>query len=176
MSFYSEIEPFVEYLHSIRKLKEYLVFDMKFPSKWLVPKSMSEDGKLVPFEVDTSEQRGISFVSEIDEVNINSVIDKIQKVIKLNKERELKERLFKEYVDKLKNTFETNNLEKLKKLHFEFDDINIKLNENDAGYKSEDVKLAEPREVERQSSGEDIQGQVDKRNKRVKKGELVSET
>lgn len=176
MSFYSEIEPFVEYLHSTRKLKEYLVFDMKFPSKWLIPKSMSEDGKLVPFEVDTSDLRGISFVSEIDEININNVMDKINKVIKLNKERELKERLFKEYVDKLKNTFETNNLDKLKKLHFEFDDINIKLNENDTGNKPEDVKLVEPREDERRSSGEDLQGQVDKRNKRVKKGEFVPET
>lgn len=175
MSFYLEIESFIEYLHSIRKLKDYLIFDLKFPSKWLIPKSMSEDGNLVPFDVDSPELRGVSFVSDISELEITNTIDRIQKVIKLNKERELKERLFKEYVDKLKNTFETNNLEKLKNLHFEFDN-GIKLNENETGDKSEDVKLVGTREDERQYTGENIQGQTDKRNKRIKKGEFVSET
>lgn len=176
MSFYSEIVPFVEYLHSNRKLKDYLIFDMKFPSKWLIPKSMSEDGKLVPFESDSSEFRGVSFVSEIDEININHVIEKINKVIKLNREREIKETLFKEYVDKLKTTFETNNLDKLKKLHFEFDDINIKLNEYDGENKSENVKLVGTGEEEGHTSDESIQRPTDKRNKGVKKGELASKT
>jgi WD40 repeat protein len=176
MSFYSQIEPYIEYLHSIRKLQDYLIFDIKFPSKWLIPKSMSEDGNLVPFNVDTDELRGVSFVSSINELNITSTIDKIQKVISLNKERELKERLFKEYVNKLKNTFETNNLDKLKNLHFEFDDNNIKLNEHETGDKPETIKVVGPRENERQSTGENIQEQTDKRNKRVKKGELIPET
>lgn len=176
MSFYSEIEPFVDYIHSIRKLKNFLLFDMKFSSKWLIPKSMSEDGNIVPFDVDSSELRGMSFVGGINEVDIDATIQKILKVIKLNKERELKERLFKEYVDKLKNTFETNNLDKLKNLHFEFNDDSIKLSENETGDNEEVTGLVGTRENEGQHAGENPQGQIDKRNKRIKKGEFVSET
>jgi len=42
MSFYKELSPFVEYIHSIRKLKNYLSFDLKFPVKWSLPKSIVE--------------------------------------------------------------------------------------------------------------------------------------
>ena len=45
MSFYKEIAPFVEYVHSIRKLKNYLSFDMTFPTKWSLPKSIVDEAK-----------------------------------------------------------------------------------------------------------------------------------
>ncbi len=176
MSFYSEIEHFVEYIHSIRKLKDYLIFDMKFPSKWLIPKSMSDDGRLVPFETDSSDFRGISFVSDVNEIDTNGAIDKITRVIKINKEKELKERLFKEYVDKLKNTFESNNIDKLKNLQFEFNEIDINLNTDESDNEPEVNKLVRPREEEGRNGGEELQEQIDKRNKRFKKGGVVSET
>ena len=43
------------------------------------------------------------------------------KIIKLNKERELKEQLFKQTIDQLKQTFEKNDLDKLQNLYFDFD-------------------------------------------------------
>jgi hypothetical protein len=46
---------------------------------------------------------------------------KISKVIKLNKEKELKERLFKETVERLKSTFEKTDLDKLQNLYFDFE-------------------------------------------------------
>ena len=46
---------------------------------------------------------------------------KIGKIIKLNKERELKERLFKQTVEQLKQTFEKTDLDKLQNLYFDFD-------------------------------------------------------
>jgi hypothetical protein len=121
MSFYKEILPYMDYVHSIRKLESYLSFDMKFPVKWSLPKNLNEEGQLIPYEVGIENLKGWSFVSKIDEVEINSILTKILKIIKHNKEREIKERLFKETVDRLKSTFEKTDLDKLQKLYFDFE-------------------------------------------------------
>jgi hypothetical protein len=122
MSFYKELLPFVEYIHSIRKLESYLSFDMKFPVKWSIPKSIIDEGKIIGFEVEDQNQKGITFVTKINEAEVSLILVKIGKIIKLNKERELKERLFKETVDQLKQTFEKTDLDKLKNLYFDFDE------------------------------------------------------
>jgi len=121
MSFYKEILPFVEYIHSIRKLESYLSFDMKFPTKWSIPKSIVDEGQVVGFEVEDPNMKGITFISPIGEKEVSSIIVKIGKIIKLNKERELKERLFKQTVEQLKQTFEKTDLDKLQNLYFDFE-------------------------------------------------------
>lgn len=141
MSFYKQIEPFVDYIHSIRKLKDYLSFDLKFPTKWGMPK---EDNQTVPFESDDVNLKGISFVSKLDEKEITSTIAKILKIIKVNKERELKEQLFKHTIDQLKKTFEQNDLDKLQNLYFDFaseHEDTSNLDVYDTG-QSEDIELA----------------------------------
>ena len=122
MSFYKEILPYVEYVHSIRKLESYLSFDMKFPTKWSIPKSIVEEGQVIGFEVEDQNSKGITFVSPIAEREMSMTLVKIGKVIKLNKERELKERLFKQTVEQLKQTFEKTDLDKLQNLYFDFDE------------------------------------------------------
>ena len=121
MSFYKEIVPFVEYIHSIRKLESYLSFDMKFPAKWSIPKNIVDEGQVVGFDVEDPNMKGITFISPIGEKEVSSIIVKIGKTIKLNKERELKERLFKQTVEQLKQTFEKTDLDKLQNLYFDFD-------------------------------------------------------
>ena len=121
MSFYKEIIPFVEYIHSIRKLESYLSFDMKFNTKWSIPKSIVEEGQVIGFEVEDPNLKGVTFVCPIGEIEVSSTIVKIGKIIKLNKERELKERLFKQTVEQLKQTFEKNDLDKLQNLYFDFE-------------------------------------------------------
>ena len=121
MSFYKEIAPFVEYIHSIRKLESYLSFDMKFPTKWTIPKNIVDEGQVVGFDVEDPNMKGITFISPIGEKEVSSIIVKIGKIIKLNKERELKERLFKQTVEQLKQTFEKTDLDKLQNLYFDFD-------------------------------------------------------
>ncbi len=101
MSFYKEIAPFVEYIHSIRKLESYLSFDMKFHTKWSIPKSIVDEGQVIGFDVEDPNMKGITFISPIGEKEVSSIIVKIGKIIKLNKERELKERLFKQTVEQL---------------------------------------------------------------------------
>jgi hypothetical protein len=133
MSFYKELAPFVEYTQSIRKLKTYLSFDMVFPTKWSLPKSLVEEGQVVGFETEDQNLKGISFVSPLDELQISTTLTKIAKIIKLNKERELKEKLFKQTIEQLKQTFEKNDLDKLQNLYFDFDlgeeDTNLEIDE-----------------------------------------------
>lgn len=146
MSFYKELSPFVDYLHSIRKLKNYLSFDMIFPTKWSLPKNLVDEGQIVGFEAENQSLKGISFVSSIDDTEVSKTISRISKVIKLNKEKELKERLFKETVERLKSTFEKTDLDKLQNLYFDFDDgddtpeLDVELDddENDSEYEQDE--------------------------------------
>lgn len=145
MSFYKELSPFVEYIHSIRKLKTYLSFDMVFPTKWSLPKSIVEEGQVVGFEAEDQNSKGISFVAEINESQISLTLTKIAKIIKLNKERELKEKLFKQTIDQLKQTFEKNDLDKLQNLYFDFDegDEEPNLEIDESAEEPESIELAE---------------------------------
>jgi hypothetical protein len=122
MSLYKEIENIVDYCSSIRKLKNYLSFDMVFPATWAVLKSQVDETKTV-FNKSDDKGKNISFVSEINEEAISETISKIETVINYNKEKEEKERLFKEKVNELKNLFEKGGLEDLKNLKFDVDDI-----------------------------------------------------
>ena len=143
MSFYKEIIPFIEYVHSIRKLKTYMSFDMVFPTKWTISKSIIDEGEIVAFQAEDQNYKGISFVAQIDESNISLALMKIAKIIKLNKERELKEKLFKQTVDQLKQTFEKTDFDKLQNLYFDFDEQpQLDVDDEQDGFEPEDVELA----------------------------------
>lgn len=151
MSLYKELIPFIEYIHSIRKLKTYLSLDMKFPTKWGVPKSLIDEGQVVGFQSDDQNFKGLSFVTEIEEHSISLTMTKIAKIIKLNKEKELKETLFKETIERLKTTFEQTNLDKLQNLYFDFDnpqETNLNIDESDIT-EPENVELDGEREEKR---------------------------
>ena len=152
MSFYKEIVPFVEYIHSIRRLETYLSFDMKFPTKWSIPKSIVDEGQVIGFDVEDQNMKGVTFICQIAEKEVSSIIVKIGKIIKLNKERELKERLFKQTVEQLKQTFEKTDLDKLQNLYFDFDvddeldtelETEIDLEDEQDGQESTTSQLAE---------------------------------
>jgi len=143
MSFYKELETFQEFIRSIRKLKNFLSFDLEFPAKWSMPKSFADEGQAVPFDSENSNLKGISFVCEMNETEVNKTLEKISKIIKLNREREIKEKLFKETIEQLKQTFEKTDLEQLKRLYFDFDnEINLNEDEQD-GQEPAAIELAE---------------------------------
>lgn len=118
MSFYKELLPFVDYVFSVRKLQDYLSFDLVFPIKWALPKL---DDTTIPFQSEDEKLKGISFVCQLNEKEVDLTIGKIQKIIKINKEREVKEKLFRETIEKLKKTFEETDLDKLQSLYFDFE-------------------------------------------------------
>lgn len=150
MSFYKQIAPFIDYVHSIRKLKTYLSFDMVFPTKWSLPKSIVEEGQIVGFETESADTKGISFVAETSDSSVNEILTKIAKIIKLNKEKELKEKLFRQTVEQLKQTFEKTELDQLYNLYFDFDineETNLDIHEPNET-EPEDDKLVGEREEE----------------------------
>ncbi len=131
----------------MRKLETYLSFDMAFPTKWSLPKSIIDEGQVIAFNLEDQNLKGVSFVSQINENDVSVILTKIGKIIKLNKERELKEQLFKQTIDQLKQTFEKNDLDKLQNLYFDFetDAPNLELNEQN-GQESATIELADERE------------------------------
>jgi len=104
---------------SIRKLKNYLTFDMSFPNTWKFPKKYMPENQVVEIETPNPNERGISFVCDFSEDAINAIIGNVNGVIKYNKEREEKEKLLEDKVNELKNIFEKQNLNSLKRLKFE---------------------------------------------------------
>lgn len=120
MSFYSETEKIITYVTQIRKLENYLSFDLIFPATWSILKSHVDETKTV-FHKNDEKGKTVSFLSEINETSVRDTIQKIENIIKYNKEKEEKQRLFNEKVNELKNLFEKESLTELKALKFDIE-------------------------------------------------------
>lgn len=119
MSLYKEFSSLFPYLQSVRKLKNYLSFDVSFPESWKLPKKYVEEDKILQQESPVQGEKLFSFVSEFNEQEVEKIVDNIKSIIKYNLEREEKERLFQSKVDELKNVFEKQSLTNLKNLKFD---------------------------------------------------------
>ena len=102
MSLYKEFSTLFPYLQSVRKLNEYLSFDVSFPTTWKLPKKFVDETKVMEQESKITNHRMFSFVSEIDEASVEKTSKDIQSIIKYNLEREEKELLFEKKVVELK--------------------------------------------------------------------------
>jgi hypothetical protein len=111
-----------KYLKSVRVLKNYISFDMVFPSTWVMLKKTPEGIEILQNE----NQENVlitSFVCENQKNLINSLENTMDLIIKTNIEREEKERLFKSKVQELKSIFEKQDLENLKSLKFDIEEL-----------------------------------------------------
>lgn len=126
MSLYKEFSTLFPYLQSVRKIENYLSFDISFPTTWKLPKKYVDESKIMEQQSPVQNERLISYVSEITENEIELVYQNLCSIIKYNKEREEKDRLFESKVDELKKLFEKQNLEKLKGLYFDIDEPKLK--------------------------------------------------
>lgn len=106
-----------------------------------MPKSTTQEFQIVPFEYKEEGWRGMSFVCEFNDKEVERNMGMITKVIKLNREREMKDKLFQTVVSELKKTFEKSDLEKLQNLSFIFNEPE-NLNEEN-GLQGETIGLAE---------------------------------
>jgi len=126
MSLYQEFSALLPYLQSVRKLNNYLSFDVSFPTTWKLPKKFVEEDKIMEQESSTKTNRLFSYVTEINEESVQRVHLNIKNIIKYNLEREEKDRLFESKVEELKKLFEKQNLEKLKGLFFDISEPQTK--------------------------------------------------
>jgi len=140
MSLYKEFSALLPYLQSVRKLQNYLTFDVSFPTTWKLPKKYVEEDKVMEQNSKVENYRLFSFVSEITEDGIEKISQNIQNIIKYNLEREEKEALFNNKVDELKLIFEKQNLKNLKNLKFDLiNSLNIELENEQEEHKRPNV-------------------------------------
>lgn len=119
-----------KYLKSVRILKNYVSFDMTFPSSWVMLKNLPEGIEML--QNDTQDGNVVySFVCENKKGLIDKTESSVDSIVKANVEREEKERLFKSKVQELKGIFEKENLENLKGLKFDIEEL-TKFIENEA--------------------------------------------
>ena len=128
MTFYQELAVINPYLQSIRKLKNYLSVDVNFPNTWKLPKKYVPENSVIENETSIKDFRSFSFVSVFEEKLVEEMLINLNGVIKFNKEREEKEKLFETKVTELKQIFDKQNLENLKNLSFELTEKKLELN------------------------------------------------
>jgi len=87
MSLYSEFSSLLPYLQSVRKIKDYLSFDIHFPTTWKLPKKYVNEERVMEQDSRTEGQRLFSFVSEINEKDVEIVSENLRSIIKYNLER-----------------------------------------------------------------------------------------
>lgn len=127
MSLFKEFSQLLPYLQSVRKLEKYLSFDVQFPKTWKILKKYVNEEKVLQQESKTVDERLFSFVSEINEEDVNITIDNIKNIISYNLELEMKEKLFEDKVNELKHIFEKQSLNSLKSLEFQIPKNKLKL-------------------------------------------------
>jgi hypothetical protein len=135
MSLYSEFSSLLPYLQSVRKLKNYLSFDVSFPETWKIPKKFVQEDKVMEQQSNVQNHRLISFVSEINETEIEQTRNNIQNIVDYNIEREEKEKLLENKIDELKVLFEKNSLNSLKTLKLDLKVPKLKVKEDEQEFK-----------------------------------------
>ena len=119
MTFQEIIELLFPYLHSIRRLKTHVSFDLIFPQNWEFPNRIIE--KLQVAQNEGSDGRTItSFVCQPN--ILGPTLVGIEDIIYFNLEKEEKEKLFKTKVGDLKKLFAATSLDQLKSLQFNLDE------------------------------------------------------
>jgi hypothetical protein len=132
MSLYKEFSSLLPYLQSIRKIKNYLSFDITFPKTWKLPKRYVDESKIMEHQSTNENERLFSYVSDINESDVEKSCQNLKNIIKYNLEREEKEKLFDTKVQELKKVFEKLPLERLKGLYFDIEEQNqIKIEDNE---------------------------------------------
>lgn len=146
MNYYTLLNQTKNYLTSIRIIKDHVSFDLVLPNTWVIPKKYTENEKV---SVVKNSSDSVSFVCKFDENSVNDVEKTIKDVIQYNIDKEEKENLFRNKVKELKGIFDREDIDGLRSLKFEFDEIKNMLKDNKN--ESEDTE----RVAELQESGSD---------------------
>ena len=117
-----------KHLKSVRILKTYVTFDMVFPTTWSTLKKVPEGIEIIQNQ-DNEANTITSFVCPNNTQLIDIVEKTIDAIISTNLEREEKERLFKIKVNELKGIFENGDIDTLRTLKFDTNEL-IGLNTN----------------------------------------------
>ena len=98
MSLYKEFSSLLPYLQSVRKLENYLSFDVSFPISWKLPKKYVDEKMVVEQKSGKSDFRCLSFATNFNEDTLDKLFANLNNIIGYNLEREEKEKLFERKV------------------------------------------------------------------------------
>ena len=129
MKMFDYLNTLKDYLTSIRKLENYLSFDVSFTNTWKIPKKFIQEDKFLNNGETEDGRISLSFVCEFDEPSVELIYENITNIIKFNLEREEKDRLFEEKVKELKTLFDKQNLDSLKELKIGINESQIIVDE-----------------------------------------------
>lgn len=130
MSLNIQLSSILQYLHQVKKIEDYLVFDMYFPNTWKILKKFVIEDRFVNLGTIDENTIGVSFVAEINEESLNNIQNNIIGIINYNLEREQKEMLLESKIHELKNIFDKQSLESLKTLKFDLKSTEISFKQN----------------------------------------------
>jgi hypothetical protein len=139
MTIYTVIKKYEKYFHSIRLHDTILLVDLKLPVNWQIQDLLSSFKTTTQLKVNdqTEKHTLVSFYAPYSANEIAVLTQDIDKVIKWNNDREEKNNLLNVKILELKKVFESNNVDSLRNINFDFkEEINVDLN-------GEELKLAE---------------------------------
>jgi len=121
------LEQFYPYFLSLRKVDGYQIIDAEMPNNWDVGKLVRE---LVPNNKNvqtilTEQNEQTKLVAIVGSEKIHTfdlLFNRLEKIVRVNQEREEKNKLFKVTVKKLEQLFIDSNLDQLQKLVIDVDD------------------------------------------------------
>jgi hypothetical protein len=137
MNLQKTLDSLQPYVIGIRYLENIVVLDCMLKDGWVIPESKTIEKR----KVNESENYYILHGKEFG-VTLDDLINYIKTIISLNKEREDKQKLYKEMVEKLKFTFKNNSLENLARLKFVFNEPSDELEMDDLVMDDLDAPLA----------------------------------
>lgn len=140
---YESIKQLRPYFHSLREVQNNVSLDIKIPTNWNYEKTLSIY-KLVQPKIQDKNEKFIliSLVSSATVSGYSIVLQCATDIIKINKENEEKEKLFKEKVSELEKLFNIESLDNLKEIKF----INVEQRD------PEGIRFVEPGDEEGQPS------------------------
>lgn len=128
MKLYNYIESIQQYFHSIRLHQEIILADVKFPLNWTIREVLNlKPGKTQLKENDKSEeQQLVSFYCAFEEKSVEGLVSDIDRIIKYNKDQEEKINLLNLKRMELEKIFQSNDVNSLRGLEFNFGVIDNK--------------------------------------------------
>ena len=136
---YDVIKKYENYFHSIRLHDSIVLLDLKLPAKWERKKLLTSFNTTTQLKVNdqTDTHTLISFYSPYSPNEIKTLVNDVDRIVKWNNDREEKNNLLNVKILELKKVFESNNVDSLRNINFDFkEEINVDLN-------GEELKLAE---------------------------------
>ena len=121
---YNEIEKYKDYFNSIRLHKDILLLDFKLPINWEVKGILASSETTTQIKINdkSNDFTLVSFYCPFLISETDKMLQDVNNIIKWNKDREEKTHLLDLKILELKKVFDTNNLDSLRNINFDFKD------------------------------------------------------